>query len=136
MRWNGVFLPVKDLALKDCAEAPGNGFAPELVWANLARRAWSFCSRGLRPVVRMKGVGAGGVTGAGAAFATGAGEGFATGAEMVLTAGFAAGLATDFFVAGLGAGLDVDLAMADFLTSYLGSLAGGMMAFMRRYSTA
>ena len=136
MRWNGVFLPVKDLALKDCAEAPGKGLAPELVWASLARRAWSFCSRGLRPVVRTKGFGSGGGGGAGAAFAAGAGAGFAAGAEMVLTTGFAAGLAIDFFVAGLGAGLDVDLAMADFLTSYLGSLAGGMMAFMRRYSTA
>ena len=53
LRWKAVFFPVKeDLALKPAAEAPGSGLAPLLVRASFSRRACSFCSLGLRPVVR------------------------------------------------------------------------------------
>jgi hypothetical protein len=38
--------------LKEDAEAPATGLAPLLLWAALASMAWSFCSLGLRPVVR------------------------------------------------------------------------------------
>ncbi len=114
MRWKGVFLPVKDLALKDCAEAPGSGLAPEVVCASLARSACSFCSRGLRPVVRRTGLDTAG-SGAGAGFAAGAG-----GADFATAAGLAAGSGLEMaFAAGfadLAAGLGADLAIGDFLT--------------------
>jgi hypothetical protein len=43
--------------LKAEAEAPGVGLAPLLLWAALASMAWSFCSLGLRPVVRFGALG-------------------------------------------------------------------------------
>ncbi len=49
-------MPAKEvLALKDWAEAPGAGLAPLVLWAAFASMAWSFCSLGLRPLVREAG---------------------------------------------------------------------------------
>lgn len=53
LRWKAVFLPVKeDLALKPVALALCFG-APGALAASFSRRAWSFCSLGLRPVLRV-----------------------------------------------------------------------------------
>ncbi len=67
MRWKLVFLPAKEvLAEKDCAEAPGAGLAPLVLCAAFSSMAWSFCSLGLRPVVRLGAAGlAGGAEGFG-----------------------------------------------------------------------
>ena len=58
LRWKAVFLPaVVDLPWK-LGEEPlalaAAGFEPAEALASFSRRAWSFCSLGLRPVLRVR----------------------------------------------------------------------------------
>ena len=56
LRWKAVFLPaVVDLPWKPAEPfaLAVSGFAPEEALASFSRRAWSFCSFGLRPVLRV-----------------------------------------------------------------------------------
>jgi hypothetical protein len=56
LRWKAVFLPaVVDLPWKPAEPLAllASGLAPAEALASFSRRAWSFCSFGLRPVLRV-----------------------------------------------------------------------------------